>query len=480
MTREIDPAIQPKTLDILRKRFKPADVAIDSIDVLSNDERRNLLLRIHLKSSSDSVPRSVILKQSLPSRGDVNNNNAIARFYRDWAGIEFASKIQEGQSTQYTPLFYASDMDLRFILIEDLGHPHVSLVESMAPAIPDRDKAISALERYMHALGRFNADSFEKTDRYETILKTIDNQAASAQEDLDSLSEHLLPLVWSNAETLGLSVTKDLKEEAQQVLNSIFTGPFTVLAHGDIALDNVFDHEEPRGLKLIDFELSSPRSALLDGVYLRMSMPTGWFAKRIPEAVLKPLELIYQAELQKRIPLASNELAYSTAYTHACAYYILHEMSVLNRILEKDDPRSSSSDPVPKDSLWEPATNTARPRLLTRLQTFIDVVTQHDRLHTNQLPILPNLKIMAEAMLEKVQRLWPDAKPLGFFPAFNQDSLGLSQSPPQESQSSTSQAFKTTLSEMRNNDVQSVDDSTKELSTNTAPTPFSIKPKTID
>ena len=58
-------------------------------------------------------------------------------------------------------------IELRFILIENLGHPHISLVDSLAPAVPDRDKTISALERYMKALGRFNAASLG----IQTIMK---------------------------------------------------------------------------------------------------------------------------------------------------------------------------------------------------------------------------------------------------------------------------------------------------------------------
>ena len=64
--REIDPFIRKKTLDILRKRFDPADIDIDSAVYLSEPERRNVLLRITLTSTSESVPKSIILKQSLP------------------------------------------------------------------------------------------------------------------------------------------------------------------------------------------------------------------------------------------------------------------------------------------------------------------------------------------------------------------------------------------------------------------------------
>lgn len=55
-------------------------------------------------------------------------------------------------------------------------------------------------------------------------------------------------------------------------------GSFTILTHGDICPDNVFDHEECKDLQLIDFEWVFVRNALLDDTYLRMSMPICWCA----------------------------------------------------------------------------------------------------------------------------------------------------------------------------------------------------------
>ena len=150
-------------------------------------------------------------------------------------------------------------------------------------------------------------------------------------------SEYLLPKLNPSIESLDLPVSEGFTDEAKQVLDSMFKpGPFTVLTHGDIAPDNVFDHEGPEGLQLIDFEWCAPRNALLDGTYLRMSIPTGWCAKAIPAEILKPLEHIYRTELEKTIPEAANDLAYSTAYTHACAYHVLHQMANLDGILEHD------------------------------------------------------------------------------------------------------------------------------------------------
>lgn len=423
MPIEMPHAIRQKTLDILRERFKPADVDIDSAVYLSEPERRNVLMRITLTSTSESVPKSIILKQVLPQAADADDQQAQARFARDWAGLEFTSRVQESTPIHSTPIFYGSDTTQRFILIEDLGHPHVSLVDSLL--LPNRDKAVSALERYMKTLGRFNAASIGHTDKYDLILKKINSEATTSDEDLALMTEYLLHKLLPSIESLDLLVSEAFADEAEQVLDSIFKpGPFTVLTHGDIAPDNVFDHEGPKGLQLIDFEWCAPRNALLDGTYLRMSIPTGWCAKAIPDDVLKPLEQIYRAELEKKIPKATDDLAYSTAYTHACAYHVLHQMANLGDILDKDVQWDGPS--MPQYPMWDPTTNSSRSRLLSRLQAFVDVATEHDRLHPGQPPILPNLRKMTEDILVKVKARWgEDAKPLDFYPAFKQDALQL-------------------------------------------------------
>lgn len=422
--REIPIAVRQKTLDILRERFHPAEVDITSSVYLSEPARRNVLMRINLTSTSESVPKSVILKQVLPQAEDADDKRADARFARDWSGLEFASSVQS-ELAHNTPLFYGSDAKQRFILIEDLGEHHVSLVDSLLSS--DRDKAVSALERYMKTLGNFNATSFDHSDEYQAILKRIYHEATTPEEDLTSTTEYLLPKLESSMHLLALPLPESFPDEARQVLDSMFKpGPFTVLTHGDIAPDNVFDHEGAEGLQLIDFEWCAPRNALLDGSYLRMSIPTGWCAKAIPDDVLRPLDRIYREELAKTVPEASNDLAYSTAYTHACAYHVLHQMANLDSILENDV--TWGSGPMPQFPLWNPASNSIRSRFLSRLQAFVDVALEHDSLHPSQPPILPSLRKTAEDMLNIVRKRWgDDAKPLDFYPAFKQDALQLAQ-----------------------------------------------------
>ncbi|WP_454785823.1 GNAT family N-acetyltransferase [Legionella sp. WA2024007413] len=403
--QKINPNVLQKAIQILQHHFKTV-LEISSLHFLSEQERRNIIVRIFLRSNSDSVPKSIILKQSLPEKSDCDDENANARFARDWAGLEFANQIH--QSMHNVPYFYGGNKEHRFILVEDLGELHISLVDSLTSS--NKKQAIGALSRFMKALGSFHAASFGKTAIYETILKKIHKSAATLQEDLDSTQADLLEKLQSANKKLKLSLTTECIDEAMLLIHSLFKpGPFTVLTHGDICPDNVFDHEKTFELQLIDFEWSFIRNALLDGTYLRMSMPTCWCAKAIPEEVIDSLEIIYREELKLTIPAASNDLAYAKAYTEACGFWLLQQtLPFLDSTFEKD--RLGPSGPVPEDSLWKAEENWVRPRVLSRLQAFIHIASRNN--------LLPHLRKMAEDMLFEIKQLWTDAKLLEFYPAF--------------------------------------------------------------
>lgn len=411
--RALNLAIRQKILSLLKERLG-IDFKIESAIYLSQPDRRNVLMRITLQSESDSAPKSIIFKQSLVIDPDTDKKEdemgAYARFSRDWAGLEFMSTLS--QSAHSVPRFFGGDKEDRFILIEDLGFKHVSLVDSLT--FSDRDKAILALERFMKALGAFHAASFGHVEEYEKILKKINENIDSSQKFLDEISTGLLQRLGSSFDKIGLPVTESFISEALQVLKAMIQpDSFTVLVHGDIAPDNVFDHDGDKGLQLIDFEWSFIRNAMLDVTHLRMCMPTGWCAKAIPNEIIKYLEKIYRKELAKNSSIPMDEETYVIAYTQACAYHVLHEMIKLNHILEKDI--LWGSDSLPKDSLWNSETNLSRPRFLSRLQSFVEVACEYGR--------LPNLRKMAEEILVKVKARWPDAKPLEYYPAFEHDSF---------------------------------------------------------
>jgi len=381
--------------------------------LISDPERRNVIMRIKLASDSETVPKSVILKQVLPRPEDSDNREAIARFARDWAGLAFASQVQEREEVHATPVFYGSDSELLFILIEDLGDPHVSLVDSLLVA--DRERATEALERYMHALAEFHTTGYGQNARFTSILAGIHPGARTVEQDLAETTDYLLPQMATSIQLLELGQSEAFLDDVRHVLDAMFEpGPFTVLTHGDIAPDNVFDGD--KGLQLIDFEVCALRNALLDATYLRMCIPTGWCAKAVPEDLLEHLETLYRTDLAQVIPEASDDLAYSTSYVHACAYHVLYQMAHLHGCLEQDQLWGG---PMPQYPLWEQMPNSSRARFLSRLEAFIEVADKHSAAFPDEPPILPSLKAMAENMLAAVKARWGDeAKPLDVYPAF--------------------------------------------------------------
>jgi hypothetical protein len=403
VTSSIDPFVLEEVIDILSKHFEQK-VQIQSITQLSEETRRNTVLRIHPQNDETGLPESLIFKQSCLDLTETDEE-AFARFARDWAGLEFLSKVKSDDLL--VPRFYGGSIEHRFVLLEDLGEQHVSLVDSLTG--DDETQAIASLQRFMKCLGQFHGAGYGKIDIYFKILKKLTPKVPSWQEDLKITFDDSLPKVKSILTIFDIPQSESLLAEIDMTLKApLEPGPFTTFIHGDNCPDNVFDDPDKKELHLIDFEWGFVRSALLDGTYLRMSMPTCWCVKAISENLIDPLEAIYREELAKKIPAAFDDEAYHTAYTNACAFWMLNTFVDIEKVIDRD--RLYFSGSVPEDSFWNPDENTGRSRVLSRLQAFIKVAERYNK--------LPHLRSMAEQVLRELKIRWPDAKPLDFYPAF--------------------------------------------------------------
>ncbi len=121
--------------DILSQKFQ-TEVKIKSTVTLSEELRRNLVLRINLEKSDSNIPQTIIFKQSLIEKSasdkellekSARDKEILGRFARDWAGLEFISSFEIEDTI--APKFYGGSVSSRFILIEDLGAEHMSLVD---------------------------------------------------------------------------------------------------------------------------------------------------------------------------------------------------------------------------------------------------------------------------------------------------------------------------------------------------------------
>jgi len=383
--------------DVLSKNFDLNQTPISSIELVSDPDRRNRILRIGLKNTQQRV----IFKESLPLKraGQTPNVQDIEmsydRFARDWAGLEFASSLQKNYPL--CPKCYSGSEDYHFMLQEDLGRDHVSLASHLLGH--EGSKAEGSLLRYMTTMGRFHGAAHSEVDRYLNILKKINPE--SQEISIERTSENAFKQLKSVLVTLQLTCPEGLEEEITKVIASVYDpkGPFVTLTHGDPCPDNVFDF--PDNLLLIDFEVATVGSALLDATYPRLNMPSGWCAGQFPDNLIATAESTYREEIKQSIPAAMNDKLYSDAYSQAIAVHILnHTMHFIPDVYENDETWGIAS---------------VRSRVLTHLDTFIQTSEKHET-----APILCSLSKDALAILQKK---WI-SKPLDFYPAFQETKKG--------------------------------------------------------
>lgn len=293
--------------------------------------------------------------------------------------------------------------------MEDLGKKHTSLVDCLTS--PNNESgAIAGLTRFVHAISALHITASGKTTEYHTILQRIHPKADTWKDDLKFTLGDLLNNLHNAHNKCAMLCTPEIIEEATQVITSMLTpGPFTTLIHGDICPDNVYDDASLNKMQIIDFEWSLTRHALLDGTYLRMSMPTCWCAKSIPTKIIAPLEKQYRQVLQTTIPAALDDELYNTAYVQACGFWALRTLYHITQAWDAEEV--CPSGPVPESAEWDPAKNLFRPRVISRLQTFIEVSSQHDQ--------LPYLRKMADSMLTILDGQWNNACTLEHYAAFS-------------------------------------------------------------
>jgi hypothetical protein len=393
--------------NILSSHFK-RKIEIESSRQLSEPERRNQVLRLYIKNPIDKIPASVILKKTVIRE---NKDFELERFASDFAGLKFLSTMPN--LSGFVPAFYGGNVSQHFMLLEDLGETHQSLVDSLIGG--DEKRAEAALHRFVISLSKLHANTFHHTEKYLQIYRETSPKPRSWQVDLKEEQEGIIRELGASLKALDLPITEAIVSEAKLVLTRNFSpGPFTTFIHGDICPDNVFDSPDNNHLYLIDFEHGKIRNALLDGSYLRMGMPTCWCAKAIPAKLVGSLEKLYRDEIKKVIPKAADDHAYRAAFEDALAFWMLNSLIPIQHLMEKDD--TWGSGPVPQGSLWKPEENLVRPRIISRLQAFLNEPATDNR--------YMNLIKLVKDVLKQLETKWKHPKPMDFYPPFrNMDKL---------------------------------------------------------
>lgn len=385
---------------LLTTHFK-RPITIDSATVLSEPDRRNLILRLYITNPTDGIPSTVILKKTALESERETQEEQLNRFAHDWAGIEFLTAI----GSHHGPYFYAGNFEHLFILLEDLGSEHNSLVGPLTrkPTLENVQHAEAALLAYTRRVAKMHADTFGKTEQFETILKNIYPQATHFHyhkpDDINKLPELFKRYIGYD--------NKNLVIELNAIFAAIEMNDFKVLLHGDICPDNVFF--QGKEIRLFDFEYGDTGHALLDGVYLRMSMPSCWCSKRSPPDIVSKMEAIYREELKQKIPAASDDALYDEAMVNACAYWLIRSLIWwVDEFFETE--KNCPSGPVDTDSLWDPNNNGFRPRIISRIEAFLEISQKHN--------LLPLLRGASSQLLVLLRNKWPEANALDLYPVF--------------------------------------------------------------
>lgn len=356
---------------------------------LSDEERRNLLLRVH--DVAGGAPSSFIIKKIVVDAYDADDLESwdTRRFFSDWSGAAFLSAALDRPRT---PRFYGGSYEHGFFILEDLGE-HRSLVEPLLEE--DAASAEKALLNFAECLGSVHAGTIGKYADLEQRLRNIKPHLAGFGAAASEL-RHRLEQLHSGLEQLGLRIEPGFSRDVDAVCAAIDApGPFFAYIHGDPCPDNVFWNGQE--LRLIDFEFAGFGHALLDGVYPRMMFPTCWCAKRVPAELVSKIERVYRAELAKGCQAARDDRLFESALATACGYWLLMTLSRgLTRALEVDQS-------------WGIAT--IRQRVFARLEAFLTIAEECGE--------LPALRGMSNRVLDVLPKKWPDTPLLPLYPAFS-------------------------------------------------------------
>jgi hypothetical protein len=384
--------LQPSAERILQQHFGCA-IRIADAALLTEPGRHCRVWRCTLDAAGGPVPRRVVMKQVAPAGYDPGNPGAqdTRRFLGDWAGAQFLSAVC---AEPHGPRFYGGDLQLGFIILEDLGE-HRSLVEPLLEG--DRRAATRALLAHARRLGRMHAGTLGHEAEYDAIVRAI-NPAAQprGRQDRGPYIDNAIDQVGRLLAGIGVGIAEEARREMRALYGAVYGfTPFRTFIHTDPCPDNFFYDGE--NLRAIDFEWSRFGHALHDGLYCRVPFPSCWCANRVPPDVVAQAEQVYRAELAAACPAAADDDLFYAGVADVTAFWACEGVYGLEWALKEDRE-------------WGIAG--VNSRLLTRLETFIAAADAYRR--------WPALRAMCAQALEALARLWPDVQTLPVYPAFRE------------------------------------------------------------
>ena len=212
------------------------DVRLAGARALSDEDRRNLLLRCDVAEAPAGAPRSVVIKRAHPDRyrPDDAESWAARGLFRDWAGLQLLREV--GGAEAGVPRFFGGDRAAGFIVMEDLG-----ATEDLAHVLcrGSRGRAERCLVGLGEALGRMHAATIGHADRYAALREALGSgdgdlrmgDARQVREAAGKIRE------WCAA--WGIPIGAGWDADVEAVAEAMAEpGPFLAYTTGDPCLDN--------------------------------------------------------------------------------------------------------------------------------------------------------------------------------------------------------------------------------------------------
>jgi aminoglycoside/choline kinase family phosphotransferase len=362
-------------------------VQIRDVEMLSDEERRNLILRGNAVPAGDHG-RSIIIKATRSTNYDPAAENAFEELglIKEWAAMCFLAARAPRRGHGATML--AGDTRLGILVFEDLGAALDSLVGPLLHG--SWQEAQRALIAYASALGRLHADAAGCSEEHaRALLADFPAIRRAAPDRLRRLEKSAASI----RDRIGGEPPQD--ELAQIARRLEQPGTWLSLVHGDPCPDNALISAQR--IHLIDFEFAMPGHALLDAVYWRMGFPTCWCAGRVPDSIAAQVEAAYRAEIGLVMAGASNDAIFALESAFMAAAWLLRSLAARLEAAWNDDSR------------WGIAS--VRSRLLWYLEVTIRMTEESD--------ILPGFRSVARIWLVDLRNRWPSTATLGLYPAFD-------------------------------------------------------------
>jgi uncharacterized protein (TIGR00255 family) len=262
-------------------------VAIRCDDMISGDERRNLILRARMIHPDGSV-QPVIIKTTRSAAYDPLAAD----------GFETSGLVKEWAATTLLGRLLAADLAQGVLVFADLGAGLPSLVQPLLHGEPeDAERALTA---YARSLAGLHVATLGCRQAHADILRagfpatSVPPPGRTWAERVGRKPGQLLG---------GDPPEPELATIAERLRAP---GPWEGLVHQDPCPDNVLLHSGGSAV-LIDFEFAGPGHVLSDAAYWWMGFPTCWCAGSIPVAVSRRLDTAYRSVLAEALPIAADE-----------------------------------------------------------------------------------------------------------------------------------------------------------------------------